>query len=359
MTRLLLLFSLLTALQAAPRHVLVYREPGRFGGWPANHGIWAWGNEILVGFSAAWFENKAADRHQANSQKPEEPRLARSLDGGETWTIEAPPSLLPPEQGGAAVRPLAEPIDFAKPGFVLTLRYTDIHKGPSRLFYSYDKGKSWRGPFDFPQFDFPGVAARTDYTVLSKNEAIVFLTASKSNAREGRPFCARTRDGGLTWTLLSMLGPEPPGFAIMPSALRLNAREWIAEARVKHEPGNWIEQFRSLDGAATWTSEGKVADTGAFSGNPPHLIRLPDGRLCLTYGRRSAPFAILSRLSSNNGKTWSPERTLRADASAWDMGYVRSAVRPDGKVVTAYYYNDAPHNERFIAATIWDPKEPN
>ena len=97
----LLLGTLLAQTQPAPvKSVLVYKNPGRYAGWPANHGIWSWGNEILVGFSAAWFQNKSADRHQANSDKPEEPRLARSLDGGETWTIEAPPSLLPPEQGG-------------------------------------------------------------------------------------------------------------------------------------------------------------------------------------------------------------------------------------------------------------------
>ena len=38
-------------------NVLVYKEPGRFGGWPANHGIWSWGNEIVVGFSAAYFKH--------------------------------------------------------------------------------------------------------------------------------------------------------------------------------------------------------------------------------------------------------------------------------------------------------------
>jgi hypothetical protein len=34
------------------RHVFVFAERGRFGGWPANHGLWKWGDEILVGFSA-------------------------------------------------------------------------------------------------------------------------------------------------------------------------------------------------------------------------------------------------------------------------------------------------------------------
>jgi hypothetical protein len=30
-------------------------------------------------------------------------------------------------------------------------------------------------------------------------------------------------------------------------------------------------------------------------------------------------------------------------------------VRPDGKVVTVYYFNDRKDSERFIGATIWDP----
>ena len=38
----------------AVRHVDVYFEKGMFGGWPANHGIWSWGDEILVGFSKGY-----------------------------------------------------------------------------------------------------------------------------------------------------------------------------------------------------------------------------------------------------------------------------------------------------------------
>ena len=32
-------------------HVIVYRETGKFAGWPANYGMWAWGDEIVVGFT--------------------------------------------------------------------------------------------------------------------------------------------------------------------------------------------------------------------------------------------------------------------------------------------------------------------
>jgi len=33
------------------KSVVVFEQEGRFGGWPANHGIWSWGDEILVGFA--------------------------------------------------------------------------------------------------------------------------------------------------------------------------------------------------------------------------------------------------------------------------------------------------------------------
>jgi hypothetical protein len=38
------------------KNVVVYQEPGRFGGWPANQGIWSWGNEIVVGLRSAIFK---------------------------------------------------------------------------------------------------------------------------------------------------------------------------------------------------------------------------------------------------------------------------------------------------------------
>jgi len=57
MTKFAFIFALFlggSALGAAApqviKNVVVYQEPGRFGGWPANNGIWAWGDEIVVGF---------------------------------------------------------------------------------------------------------------------------------------------------------------------------------------------------------------------------------------------------------------------------------------------------------------------
>ncbi|MBV8818247.1 MAG: exo-alpha-sialidase, partial [Acidobacteriaceae bacterium] len=299
-----------------------------------------------------------SDRHQQDHDKPEEPRLARSLDGGETWTIETSRDLLPPNQGGRQPQDLSEPIDFQRPGFAMTIRFLDSNTGPSLLWFTYDKGRTWKGPFRFPQFG-NGVAARTDYLIDGNREATVFLTEAKSNHKEGRPFCARTSDGGLTWKFASYIGGEPRGFAIMPSTVRLDRNRLVTLVRVHDGRENRIDGYRSSDNAVSWNWVNTVAETGEFGGNPPMLIRLIDGRLCVTYGVRAQPYGIRAKFSDDNGTTWSDAVTIRDGAPAWEIGYPRSVQRPDGKIVTAYYFNDGPHNERFIESTVWTPPAPS
>jgi len=62
-----------------------------------------------------------------------------------------------------------------------------------------------------------------------------------------------------------------------------------------------------------------------------------------------------AKISKDNGKTWGDEIILRDDARTWDFGYPRMVVRPDGKLVTIYYYNTEKNPEQHIVATIWDP----
>jgi hypothetical protein len=341
------------------KHVTVYKEAGRYGGWPANHGIWSWGNEILVGFEIGWFKYDAQG-HSIDRDKPAEHVLARSVNGGETWKIERPASLLPPRATVVAGVPAAssakEPadspggIDFTAPGFALTARMASNHTGPSWFLYSLDRGHHWNGPFKLPNFGQPGIAARTDYLVDGKDRLTIFLTAAKPNRREGRVLCARTEDGGRTWKFLSFIGPEPggDGYAIMPASVRLSPKTILTAIRHRHH----IELWRSDDDGATWRFAGKpVADTGR--GNPPSMVKLADGRLALTWGYRAKPYSIRAKISADEGRTWSGDIVLRDDGGAWDIGYTRTVQRPDGRLVTVYYYNTDDRAERFIGATVW------
>ncbi len=369
----LLVLSVLLSCTSTPpglnvKHVVVYQEKGHFGGWPANHGIWSWGDEILVGFSEGEYKDLGPDRHHIDREKPERHFLARSMDGGETWEIIDPAlqgDLIP--EGGflhgvpredVEVPPLMDcpgGIPFTHPDFAMTLRTNNIDAGLSRFWYSIDKGHDWLGPYRLPDFGFTGTAARTDYQVEGPSDLTLFLTAAKSDSNEGRPFCARTHDGGKSWELVSKIGPEPDGFSIMPASVKLDKDSYYVAVRRREGDKRWIGAWRTDDDCKTWQSmPDPVEDCG--EGNPPSLIRLQDGRLCLNYGYRAEPFSILAKLSDDEGRTWSDPIVLRQDGAGRDIGYCRAVQRPDGKVVTLYYFTDPVTGpERSIVATIWQP----
>jgi hypothetical protein len=228
----------------------------------------------------------------------------------------------------------------------MTLRMSDNDKGPSWVHLSTNRGRDWQGPFPFPDLGTPGIAARTDYIGASRDECLVFLTCAKRDGEEGRPLCARTTDGGRTWQLQSYIGPEPGGYAIMPSTVRVSDRELVTTIRSREGLKSWIDAYRSADNGNTWDKlPGPVADCG--EGN--------HGRLCLTYGYRARPYSMRARLSGDRGRSWGEEIVLRDGGGGRDVGYPRSVQRPDGLVVTVYYFHDAPQSERYVAATIWSP----
>ncbi len=351
------------------RHVVVYKEAGRFAGWPANHGIWSWGDEILVGFSRGTYKDRGP-YHHIDHDRPEEFLLARSLDGGLTWSVERPGpagalagtagmrhGLVPPGTPEERPSDLAGPIDFAQPDFAMTVRMENSNNGTSRFYYSYDRGHAWRGPYRLPLFDQPGVMGRTDYVVNGSGDCHLFLTASKRDGKEGRPFAARTSDGGRSWSFLGFIGPEPSGYAIMPATVRVGPAELVTTIRRKDGPRNWIDAYASRDDGRSWSLlSTPEPDTG--EGNPPSLLRLGDGRLALIYGVRARPYGIRARLSGDRGATWGPAIVLRDDGGSTDVGYPRSVLRPDGKVVAVYYFSDLTGPDRYIGATIWDPGTP-
>ena len=126
------------------------------------------------------------------------------------------------------------------------------------------------------------------------------------------------------------------------------------EGETRHR---WIDTWQSHDNGHRWQLVNQaVADVG--EGNPPAMIRLADGRLCLTYGDRKPPFEMRATFSRSGGPTWSDPMVLRTGGGGRDIGYARSLQRPDGKVVTLYYFYTPENIYRRIVATIWDPGTP-
>ena len=97
-----------------------------------------------------------------------------------------------------------------------------------------------------------------------------------------------------------------------------------------------------------------------WNGNPPALIRMGDGPLCAVYGNRTAR-QMQARYSGDDGATWSAPQVLRDDFQSAngfpDLGYPRLFQRPDGRLVTAYFWCTAERPQTHIAATIFRAPE--
>lgn len=347
---------------------IVYSKQNEFAGWPANEGLWTWGDEMLVGFEVATFVETEGD-HSVNRDSPRRIVFARSLDGGATWTAEEHPEIAPPEYLGDADKhkqegkapPVASPggFDFSNPDFIMKLR-------GGTFYVSRNRGHDWEGPYLLPTFDYIS-EARTSYVITGKSSCLFFMTGrvTRGELKYGRSCVLRTEDGGKTFQFVSWIGDDigrTPGkasgqagnlFSIMPSAVRLDDGRYICAVRQRIDKAKWTDIFESSDDCKTW---GKISILEKGSSNPATLVLMKDGRIAAVYGnRRKSPCGVSAKLSSDQGRTWSAEVTLRNDARKWDIGYSRAAQRPDGKIVGIYYYTtkDMPHN--FIAASIWNP----
>lgn len=353
-------------------HVDVYAEEGRFAGWPANNGIYNWGDEILVGFVES--EHLETEGFHSYNRETARNKYARSMDGGLTWDIVDAYDV--GQTGWAFDNNLSdveveEPTileqsikDFTNPDFIITWMRDNYHNGPSIFYYSNNRGHQWNGPYKFPNLETNGIGTRTDYIVDGPQELSTFVNVAKENAREGRVAHVRTSNGGVKWELVSWLGGEPEGFDIMPSTVRLSSTEILSVVRSRdlNPRRDFLKAFKSSDNGNSWQRiNDPVVDTG-HNGSPPAMVHLDDDRLALAYAYRSEYGSrICLRLSSDNGESWSHEIPVRTgDGANADIGYPRMVQREDGKLVIIYYWNNALQDSdtpyRYIAASIVDPE---
>ena len=358
--------------------VIVNFDPTAWAAVPANNGgsgpSWQWGDEILIGFTRGTYVNTPRG-HQCHYKRPFESWLARSTDGGETWTSWKPgsyagsPSPIDPQPGPGGV-------DFSASGFVLRVEGAGYHGNQAaRWFWSADRGSSWKGPFEFSgllrhsELDGKEFTARTAYLIEGPDTLLLFMTVRDPATQPGlrvtltdKTFLARTRDGGSSFDFVSWVVPwNDPHRAAMPAPVRLSDLCLLAAIRRKSPEHNWIDCYQSTDNGQSWSHLSKVGYTEAgnkFNGNPPSLIRLTDGRLCTAYGNRTDR-RIVARFSDNDGVSWGDPCTVRTgfeSVNRWpDLGYTRIFQRSDNQLVVVYFWCTADQPQTHIAATIYDP----
>ena len=346
-------------LLAKGKNVIVYYKPGRFAAWPANSGIWNWGNEILVGFTLGYYRQNNY-HHSLDRHKPALSVFARSVDGGNSWVLDDTTTL----NNATKVRTNKSKINYAAPGFAL-------RNNNSKFYYSYDKGKKWNGPFRYPNLGVGELTSRTDYLVENQNECLIFMSAKVKKVRaslQDRAMCVKTTDGGLSFNFVSWMTELDTIRSVMPATVRIDKDHLVSAMRRRLDPPkniknalpkNWIDIYESLDNGISWKFMNKIAytDNGIRNGNPSSMVKTKSGFLCVIYGYRVQPYGIRAKVSKDNGRTWSKEIILRDDAITWDIGYLRSVVNEEDAVVSVYYFSTKERPEQHIEATIWYPSK--
>ena len=371
-------------ISSSSRHGIVYYDASKWAAVPANNGgngpVWQWGDELLLGFTMGR-GLKRESSHQCDYDYPFESWLARSTNGGETWSAWKPENYV-----GSSREPQPPPggLDFSRDGFVMRVVDNGYHANEGcHWFYSEDRGENWKGPFDFgdimshPELEEKEFTGRTGYIIDGPGKMYLFFSV-RQKAEPDEPdykiwkktkektFLVSTEDGGGTFTFVSWVVPwDEPHRAVMAAPARLSPTELVTALRRRSQKDdrveNWIGLFASTDNGGSWSHRSVVGytETGPVQrgGNPPALIQMSDRRLCCAYGNRTDR-VMTARFSGDGGRTWGDEHMLRDGFQSMngfaDLGYPRLFQRTDGKLVTAYFWCTPDKPQTHIEMTIFE-----
>lgn len=370
-------------------HSTVFRDEGRFSGWPYVMGFWeTGGGELIANFLSVDVdygdpESISHDRFGERRARGDGGRMGtiRSIDRGRTWTppeFDAYPKAV--DDGQEALADLSEwgPFDFLDPNLLVSVRSTNFGTPASRSLVrvSRDAGRSWTPAAQVPLEGLYSLSAMHSTLVRPDGRCLLFLTSTDEGGWNRRPLVYASTDGGAEFHFLSFITPERDPFAAADgdwtSSYRFGGHRWfyprgvmlpngriLCTLRCQRDPRGvmWTELYCSDDGGLTWEFLSRANDFGA----PGSLVAMSDGRLVLVYGHRLKPHGIRAVVSENDGRSWGSEIVLRDDGGSWDLGYPNAFEAEPGKIGTIYYFNSrddsvqANGGVRHIAQSIFTP----
>lgn len=337
--------------EPGPSTGVICKQMDRYIGWPTiartSQG------DLIVTFSGD------RDAHVCPWGKTQ---MVRSGDGGKTWSGVATINNTPLDDRDSGV------IQTQK-GTLLVSWFTSIYFEQGSWMHDFyrqhaaklgpETRKQWLGAWVRRSEDDGktwGIPSRTTACaphgpIQLQDGRLLFVGTGGGPGPSDRILVEESRDDGITWQTLARITSTDSFYADEPHVVECANGRLVALFRNEHPEvaQRFLGQSESEDGGKTWT----LIHPLPMWGCPPHLVRLKDGRILVVYGHRRAPFGHRACLSSDNGKTWSPEIVLVGDAPDGDLGYPASAQLDDGTILTVFYQKDQAGEKPCLMATHW------
>ena len=322
---------------------ILCKQPERYIGWPSI--ALAANGDLLAVFSGD------RDGHISNDGKVQ---LVRSQDGGVSWHD--------------AITILDTPIDdrdsgvlVTRQGTVIVSSFTGPYGGPWQGHWtirSTDHGHSWQDPV-------ASYVTAPHGPIELRDGRLLFL-GQRPHCSHGAPAdwngspaespyavsLAESCDDGRSWQIIG-------DFPVPTDAQMLSYDE---PHMVERSDGHIVAMFRDCNGEHS-LHQAESFDHGRnwskprltpIRGLPPHLLRLADNRLLVTYAKRWEPFGVYACISVDGGQSWDLEAEMQlSTAPDRDLGYPASVQLRDGAIYTVYYQNENAGEKTCLMGTCW------
>ncbi|MBC8874886.1 MAG: exo-alpha-sialidase [Planctomycetes bacterium] len=344
------------------RQVDVLFDPANYTAFP--HVVRLDGDELLMAFRQAPSQERVRHTHPRSVIT-----VIRSYDRGETWDVENAGQLA--AGGGQEFAPIylgdglvggllaMHEVVPVKEGERASIPHRHKNEYPYRNVggfwcWSDNSGLTW--PLHHNVLFAPKL--QTCSTAI-KLGAGTLLAPCYGNIEQGLTGVSsnvvyRSDDSGRTWSAPTVLarGTTNTRDYYEPVILEVEDGHLLAMHRVgrcKDGRHGLFWRNESRDGGKTWT---EPAETNITSGACPRLLKVSDGRLLLTYGRRYVPYGLYARLSNDGGKSWSDTSWVLRAAPNSNQGYSSSIEIEPGRILTACYAQNS-DGVTGITGTFW------
>ena len=341
------------------RQTRIFYDNRSYSAFP--HVVRLEGDELLLAFRQAPRQDIVRHTHPRSVIT-----VIRSYDLGKTWQTEDAAQLAAGggqelgliylgqgKVGGALAAHEVVPIDEGpRAGFAHTHASEYPFSNIGGLWcWSENYGLTWR--VENAALFAPGLQCCAPPVQLSDGALLIPVYCPVDGDTHSSSVLFASSNGGKTWHRRAIVARGTPRTRHYqePAVLERAPGHLLALHRVADDKGprGLFWRNESSDAGKTWT---RPQRTAIRSGACPRLLKLHDGRLLLTYGRRYEPYGLYAALSADHGKTWGDTTWQLRPTPDGNQGYTSSLQLDDGRIFTTSYARDS-RGITGITGTFW------